>query len=355
MADEIFDLSELTGELSDSRANVDRLVFVVNNYTQEEWDSIWRNPKFSYLCMSKEVGKKRGTPHIQGYLETKRCMFSTLKKQIPRAKFIRANGTADQNIRYTSKDSNPTWVERGTPAPPKQPGKRTDLQRVSAAISEGKLDLDTLALSNPEVFCHYKAAWERCEYIYLRQQWRQWMTEGLWYHGTTGTGKSHQAFQNYNPKTHYILTVKNGWWDGYAGQPIVIINDLKPREIECSVMLNIVDKWPYKVPIRGKEAVPFLARLVIVTSSFEPTELYNETRDWKCDNDSSDQIKRRFTTIKMLQRCSGGNTNAPELSSSKRKSIEEVYKRAFPKSDSEVKTENASEVIQEVSGVEERK
>lgn len=339
MADELFDLSELTSGLSDSRANVDRLVFVVNNYTQEEWDSIWNNPKFTYLCMSKEVGKKKGTPHIQGYLETKRCMFSTLKKQIPRANFIRADGTVEDNIRYTSKDSNPTWVQRGTPAPPKKPGRRTDLEGIAAAISEGKCSLDSLALEAPDIFCRYYKAWERCEYIHLRKQSRKWMTEGLWYYGTTGTGKSHQAFRDYDPEKCYILTVKNGWWDGYSGQPIVIINDLKPREIECGVMLNIVDKWPYKVPVRGKEAVPFLARLVIVTSSFEPTELYNATRDWKCDHDSEDQIKRRFTTIKMLQRCSGGNTSAPELSLSQRKRIEDVYKRAFPKNDSEVASE----------------
>lgn len=336
MNNEILDLSELASEYTEGRDNVDRLVFVVNNYTEEEWNSIWNNTRFTYLCMSKEVGKKNGTPHIQGYLETKRCMFSTLKKAIPRAKFLRAKGTVEQNIRYTSKDNNETWVQRGTPLPPKRPGARTDLVKVASAITSGELKLDTLAEEAPDVFCRYYKAWERCEYIHLRKQARKWMTEGLWYHGTTGTGKSHQAFQGYDPETHYILTVKNGWWDGYSGQPIVIINDLKPREIECSVMLNIVDKWPYKVPVRGKEAVPFLARLVIVTSSFEPTDLYNETRDWKCDNDSSDQIKRRFTCIKMLQRCSGGNTTSPELPLSQRKEIENVYLRAFPENASEV-------------------
>lgn len=347
MADDLFDLSEIESEITNSRDNVDRLVFVVNNYTQEEWDGIWNNPRFSYLCMSKEVGKKKGTPHIQGYLEMVRCKFSVLKKCMTRAKFIRAKGTAEENVRYTSKEANPTWVQRGTPLPPKQPGARTDLKKVSTAITEGKLDLDTLAIESPILFCKYYKAWERCEYIHLRKQYRNWMTEGLWFWGPTGTGKSHSAYQNYNPSTHYVLCTKNGWWDGYRGQPIVIINDLKPGEIDCGVMLNIVDKWPYKVPIRGKEAVPFLARLVIVTSSMEPKDLYNSSAIYNSDKDSGEQLERRFTSINLTQRCSGVilDAQSPTSDSQERRSlVEQAYRRAFSNCDSEVKVENDSEV-----------
>tara|TARA_B100000787_G_scaffold135122_1_gene103893 strand:+ start:1635 stop:1814 length:180 start_codon:yes stop_codon:yes gene_type:complete len=47
------------------------------------------------------------------------------------------------------------------------------------------------------------------------------------------------------------------------------MNDFR-AELKYNDMLNLIDKWPYTVPRRGREPAPFLAKAVIVTSSCHP-------------------------------------------------------------------------------------
>lgn len=89
--------------------------FTLNNWTREEYDSI-----MCYLCqdiilyiVGQEVGKKCGTPHLQGYLEfinkCRRVRFLTLKNEcegFKRASFKTARGDALQNYYYCSKEGN---------------------------------------------------------------------------------------------------------------------------------------------------------------------------------------------------------------------------------------------------------
>ena len=119
--------------------------------------------------------------------------------------------------------------------------------------------------------------------------------------GKTGVGKSHKAFDNYNSETHYLwkLNDKN-WQDGYTGQEIVIINDFR-GEINYNELLNLIDKWPYTLPRRGREPVPFLAKHIIITSSLPPEKVY-----WRRDNeDYLEQLFRRIKIIEVVEKCTG--------------------------------------------------
>lgn len=83
-----------------------RWIFVINNYTNEMFDTLTRTfkeKKWIYV-MGKEVGEK-GTPHIQGYLEAKNAIrFNTLKKMMPTAHIEKAKGTREDNLTYCSKE-----------------------------------------------------------------------------------------------------------------------------------------------------------------------------------------------------------------------------------------------------------
>ena len=130
----------------------------------------------------------------------------------------------------------------------------------------------------------------------LRKRFRTEMTQGIWYHGPTAVGKSHKAFEGFDPQTHYVwkLNEKSGWQDGYAGQETVIINDFR-GEIPYNEMLQLVDKWPHSVPRRGREPAPFLAKTVIVTSSLSPAQVYHR----RAEEDSLNQLLRRFDVIEL--------------------------------------------------------
>lgn len=307
------------------------VAFTLNNYTDDDINSLKTCEKFSYIIFGKEVCPTTGTPHLQGYCELKSQMrLSGLKKINNRAHWKERyeHATAEDNAEYCSKSGD--VFTRGTP---KKQGERKDLQQVANDIVEGKTDLDTLAQEDPALFCKYYKAWERCEYVKLRRMKRSWQTQGLWIYGETGTGKSHMCFDAILGKVPendiFVWCNKNGWWDGYKGHPIVVINDLHTGEIEYGTILNLVDKWPYKVPVRGKEAIPFLARLVIVTS---PMKAENCRFDRQFNSeDSQDQLLRRFKQINLSQKWSGNTIQTTQYSEMLKEAME-IYHKAMGES-----------------------
>lgn len=160
-------------------------------------------------------------------------------------------------------------------------------------ISNGMM-VDTIAIENPEIYHQYGRTLNKLEELRMRQVFRAEMTEGVWYYGETGVGKSHRAFKNYTPQTHYVLPNDNGWWDGYVQQDIVIINDFRGF-LSYDFMLQMIDKWPFSVKRRGREPIPFISKKVIITSSLSPKEVYNKRND----NDSIKQLRRRMKVIKL--------------------------------------------------------
>lgn len=54
---------------------------------------------------------------------------------------------------------------------------------------------------------------------------------GIWVHGDFGTGKS-RWFRDNIPIAKLYPKLCNKWWDGYTGQPIVVMDDLDKTH-EC--------------------------------------------------------------------------------------------------------------------------
>ena len=140
----------------------------------------------------------------------------------------------------------------------------------------------------------YGRTLNKIEDLAMRNKYRSEMTKGIWYWGETGVGKSHKAFEGFNPKTHYVLPNDNGWWDAYTQQDTIIINDFR-GEIRYNELLNLVDKWPFNVKRRNREPIPFISKTVIITSSLKPEDVYHNRND----EDKIEQLLRRFEVIKV--------------------------------------------------------
>ena len=95
-----------------------------------------------------------------------------------------------------------------------------------------------------------------------------------WYYGKTGTGKSHGAFENYSPETHYVVPNDNGWWDAYTGQDTVILHEFD-GEIPCNELLRLIFKLSYHVR-RRRAPAPFISKHVIITSLLRPEHIYQD-------------------------------------------------------------------------------
>lgn len=263
--------------------------FTLNNWTEEEYLAL-KKLDFLYMVVGKEVGES-GTPHLQGYVEFQNGKrLSSLKKINNRIHWEARMGTQTEAINYCMKEKN--FEEFGTK---KNQGKRNDLNALKDEIMAGKR-VDTIAEEEPVVYHQYGRALEKLEDIALRKQFRTEMTKGYWYWGETGVGKSHKAFENFSPETHYLWPNDKGWWDGYRGQEVVIFNDFR-GEVTYNALLQLVDKWPYQVPRRGREPMPFVSKTVIITSSLPPEQVFHRRQD----EDSLEQLLRRFTVTEVVR------------------------------------------------------
>lgn len=265
-----------------------------------------------YICYSPEICPSTNRHHWQGYIYLKNQMsISALQKyyqqnngwqfsylKIPDGTFEENRiycGYDDYKKKDKEKKKNIEFVEFGTGP---QQGARTDLGEVKKDLENGKL-LDDIIIENPYLYHQYGRTLEKVNNILLQKKYRQWMTLGEWYFGKSDVGKSHTAFENYNPNTHYKLNFRDGgFWQNYKGQEIIIINEFR-GEIPFSELLEIVDKWPYNVKIKGSDTVPLLAKKVIITSPKHPKEIYSQSLDKK---DNFIQFKRRFKIYEKIDR-----------------------------------------------------
>lgn len=268
-------------------------VFTCNNYTEEDVEKIREALKnqASYGIFGYETAPTTGTPHLQGYVRWKNAKTkSATIKQLGRCHIEVAIADALKNREYCSKGGN--FEEFGEIV---GQGMRTDLIALKKDIVEGHVTAEDVAIDNPVKYHQYGRTLHKIEDIVLRTKVRDWMTEGIWYWGETGVGKSHKAFEGFHPATHYVYPNDGGWWDGYTGQEVVIFNEFR-GEIQFGQMLRLVDKWPEYVRRRAREPAPFLAKTIIVTSALKPTEVYKHVCT---EMDSVDQLVRRFKIIQL--------------------------------------------------------
>lgn len=270
-----------------------RWCFTLHNYTEEDINRLLQH-NTTYIIFGKEICPTTGTPHLQGYMEFKSetSRRTQIKKLHPKIWLKKSRGDAEDNEKYCSKDGD--YYEQGEP---KMQGKRSDIDRVTKELMETSLTVDEIAIDSPMFYHQYGRTLNKLEELKMRKLFRNEMTQGIWYFGETGTGKSHTALKDYNPDTHYIYPNDNGWWDGYKQQETVIFNEFR-GQIPYSELLTIVDKWPHQVKRRGREPLPFTSKTVIITSSLTPEEVYKNLSQ----NDDLAQLYRRFKIINLKKK-----------------------------------------------------
>lgn len=277
-----------------------------NGLFKRDWS---RYDKLRYVVGQLEVGEETCKTHWQFYMEFREGVSLKHIKEVVGDDSVhieKCNGTAEQCKAYVTKEQTSvkgTRFEYGTMGGSQ--GKRTDLEKIKDDIMNGDANVNDILLSDPITYHQYGRTMEKIQGLRNRSVHRTWMTKGTWICGPTGTGKSERAFEGYSPDTHYILnTNDNGWWDGYTGQEVVIIDDFR-GSIPYAELLRLVDKYPMTVKQRHRAPVPFLAKHVIITSSMDPTGVYSNL----AKEDKLEQLTRRFEIVR-TEVAKKGNTMA---------------------------------------------
>lgn len=248
-----------------------------------------------YCIWQKEKCPTTGNDHYQVFMKFFTGVSQKHIKQIwgSSCHILTCEASDTKNIEYASKEETRIagpW-EYGENCNERE---RCDLKEIKNDIMKG-LTVDKLTIENPEIYHQYGRTLNRIETIALRKKYRNWMTECDWYYGPTGTDKSKAAFDmdNFNPDTHYVVSVEDsGFWNGYTGQETIIIDDFR-GEIPYATLLKLIDRYPFYVKIKGCERVPFLGKKIIITSPFHPSRINWGLRE----GDSINQLLRRVKLI----------------------------------------------------------
>lgn len=263
-----------------------------------DYEKLIKACKVKYIMVGLEKCPTTGKEHHQGYLWMKNPTGSkkNVAAMLGKCHVEMCRGNWEQNCNYCAKDDN---IQEYGQAPAQ--GKRGDILANVQDIAAGIRTAEEFCIEDPVHYHMYGRTLHKAEDIAMRKRYRTEMTTCEWIHGPTGTGKSHTAFSNFSPETHYVWKKDTQWQDGYMQQDTVIINEFR-GELKMGALLELVDKWPYHVERRGREAMPFISKHIIITSSMPPEELYCNL----AENDKLEQLIRRIIVTKMEQKYSEG-------------------------------------------------
>lgn len=289
------------------------------------------------------VGKEdEGTPHLQGAVS-----FTSGKTYVKVLKIfggsaggfdIRpADGTPQQAHSYGMKGKSPKWNPEGKGGKPVQStmwshhwpgedwqgwysgefplgqGHDEDFNEVCRELREGTLTYRNILEQWPMGCQQYGRTFKDCAALGNRLKRRSEMTEGLWYWGASGTGKTHKAMGDIKSPTwsddYYVVNSSDyarGWMQGYEGQETVVFNEFRGNQSGCPFrdLMELVDQWPHTVCLRNIGGVPFLAKRFIITAPKSPEDTYpTEMKGGEFGENQEDpkQFHRRFKVIEFTE------------------------------------------------------
>lgn len=266
----------------------------MNNPTQEEEEFIQqvmgefdkdiaeRTWPLTYLVFGKEAVS---TYHLQGYVElSKKISLSKMKTFLSRAHWEKAKGNSLQASSYCKKDGD--FQEGGLLM---KQGQRSDLEEIKSKIESGASEME-IASEHFSKWVVYRRSFQA--YATLISPIRKWETQCHVYWGKTGTGKTRFVMDQVMDQEYYSPGDYD-WFDGYAGQPIVIIDDFR-GEYKLQFLLKLLDRYPMSVKVKGSFA-NWCPKKVYITSNIHPSKWYPDA-----DPYSMMALYRRLTVVEAV-------------------------------------------------------
>lgn len=269
--------------------------FTHNNYANTDLQD---NLACKYICYGREIAPTTGTPHLQGYV-----VFHTMKslKQVidmlPGCHITIANGTAAQNIAYCSKEG--LFTERGERPHTQQEKGAVEKERWRVARQAAIAGKFEEIPDDIYIRCYTTIQKIHADHMPKPETLNGDM-EHEWICGPAGCGKSSTA-RNENP-VHFIKDLTK-WWDNYAGEEVVIIDDIDKYDVQFARNLKLwSDRYPFQAEMKGKTQL-IRPRKLVVTSQYTIEEIWD-------DEKTQAALNRRFKTRLMAV-----NLNRPYSSS----------------------------------------
>lgn len=276
-----------------------RYCFTIHNYTVEELarfhvlaESL---EKHRFIVYGLEIAPDTGTKHIQGYIELNTAQrftflhsYINIRRNDELLKFHVdiANGTADQNKKYTSKGGE--HFEFGEPI---TQGTRTDMVKLKEAIKENPKNLDHIIDSDVTNFQQLKFA-QSIQSVYFYHRNPSNPPVVYWISGSTGAGKTFLVYRNFAD----ICSVSNSKWPGagYNQNECLLFDDFREFDISFNELLKITDRYPYTLE-RKHGHIPLNSPYIVFTSPFSIDQTFGTTSQ----KEDLRQLKRRIIELNL--------------------------------------------------------
>jgi len=255
----------------------------LNNFTSSDkfsMDMLFKRCKFGVVA--DEVGEN-GTPHLQGYVSLNSPLsLIAIKKYLPRAHFIVANGSDEENLIYCTKDGK-NIKQVGVPSVGQ--GSRTDIKELAQKIKDGEITLEECMFEYPELYVRYSRSLEKMFNAVMLP--RDTPPEVYWRYGLAGTGKTRYCIEKH--PSHYV---KDGtpWWDNYNQQDAIIIDDFD-NSIPYRTLLRILDRYVYQGQVKGSY-VQINSPFIYITCEHPPQHYWQ--------GNELEQVLRRLTSVQEI-------------------------------------------------------
>lgn len=189
------------------------------------------------------------------------------------------------------------YEERVNGKPVKFKKKNEELERIIAMIAQGEIreynitdKIDSILYSKHTR--EIKSAFEYRRQI-LRQQDRN--MEVYYFSGDAGAGKTALAKDIAKNKgmSYFVSSSKNDVLDGYAGEDVIILDDLRPASFELCDLLKFLDNNT-NTSVKSRYHNKIIeAKIIIITSVYSLDNFFDATVQNERIHEPIKQLKRR--------------------------------------------------------------
>jgi len=243
-----------------------------------EAEPYFDNVIFRYLIYQPEETPSTNRPHWQGFFTlVAQTRATKLMKVFHGTAYEGAHltvclGDAESNFRYCSKVRTSVGEHKEFGIFQPGQGNRVDLSVYLTKIKDGKHPNQVIA-ENPQSvrYCKWMDRYHMC---CKNKGLREINVSYVW--GPAGIGKSKMVWEIIKDRSYYIPSVEGAgtrmWFDGYAGESIIWLDDFDYRMSDLNQLLKVLDRYPYRAPIKGSTTMAEWTE-VYITSNIPPPVL----------------------------------------------------------------------------------
>lgn len=260
------------------------------------YDNLYEENKelIKYLIVALEKCPDTGKLHMQSYIhltvEKRGNQIQELMDD-PTLHIEAIRKDEQTNINYCKKAGD--YKEYGSKHSNR--GKRND---ITISLQKNK-NLTEFIKNEPTLYIKYRSGVEGYyrQVVGVNYEVNDDKPLVIWLYGDTGTGKSRVIREYLRDKVSEGYRVwrrplgKSSWFDGYAGQDIVFLDELRYITYEFNDLLQMLDYDCPQVPIKGG-FVDFRPKVILITSNQHPKDVYQYIND-----ENKEQLVRRCDKI----------------------------------------------------------